>query len=165
MAATRVLRRLLKVRQLEEEHLKTALESAQMELGNLVEAQRSAVEREGRGRVLILESVRTGELRDRLAGIEEVRFATKLRIALSMKIETAERKAEQLRVHYAAKRMECQKVDALIEVAEAEQKLTESRRTQEALDDGHRSLRQRRAVAIKRAAKTESQHAILYPEL
>ena len=161
MAATRVLHRLLKVRQLEEEHLKTALESAQMDLGNLVEAQRGAVEREGRGRVLILESVRTGELRDRLAGIEEVRFATKLRIALSMRIETAERKAEQLRAHYAAKRMQRQQVDVLIEAAEAEQKLAESRRTQEALDDGHRSRRRRKAEAIKHAAKTESQHAVL----
>jgi hypothetical protein len=156
MAAARALHRLLRVRQLEEEHLKTALESAQLELSRLVHAQEAAVERERRGRMFVLESIRAGELHDRLAGLEEVRSARKLHAALSMKIEMAEQEAGELRAHYTAKRMQRRQVEALIEAAEAERKLLSSRRTQEALDDGHRSSRQRSAAALRLAAKAQA---------
>ena len=69
MGTTGTLYRLLRVRQLEEEHLKTALESLLAELGRLSEAQRVVIERERGGRRLVLESIRKGELQSRLAEI------------------------------------------------------------------------------------------------
>jgi flagellar biosynthesis chaperone FliJ len=154
MAGARSLHRLLRVRQLEEEQLKAALESAQVELRRLLDAQKAADERERRGRMLVLASIRTDELHDRLAGLEEVRSAGMLRAALSIKIEMAEQKAGELRTHYTSKRMERRQVEVLIEAAEAEWELLASRRTQQALDDGHRSSRQRSAGALRTAAET-----------
>jgi hypothetical protein len=133
------LYRLLRVRQLEEEHLKTALESVLAELGRLSEAQRVVIERERRGRRLVLDSIRKGELQSRLAGLEEVRAARQLQAALSGKIQTSEQEAGVLRSHFNAKRMQRRQVETLIEAAKAGSERQASRRTQEALDDGHRS--------------------------
>ena len=155
MAAARVLNRLLRVRQLEEEHLKAMLESALAQLSRLTEAQKVASRREGRGRMLVLESMKTNELHDRLAGLEEVRSARRLRVALSREIEIAEQRAGELRVHYTTKGTQRRQVETLIEAAEAEHKLQTSRRTQDELDDGHRSRRQRWAAVLKLAAKKQ----------
>jgi flagellar biosynthesis chaperone FliJ len=156
MAARRVLYRLLQVRQLEEQHLKTELEAQLAELRRLVEAQSSAVERERHGRVLVQESILTGALHDRLAGLEEVRSAKRLYNALSPMIETARREVGELRAQYTTKRIQRRQAETLIEAAKAEHELEASRRDQKALDEGHRSLRQRSEEALRLAAKTQA---------
>src|SRR5271157_295073 len=80
MAVSRALRRLLRIRELEEEQSRLALESALGELHRLEHALEAAVQRERRGRSLIQASAQTGELPDRLAGLEETRSA-KLHVA------------------------------------------------------------------------------------
>jgi hypothetical protein len=75
MAVSRGLRRLLRIRDLEEEQCRLALESAMGTLHRLQHALEATVERGRRGRRLIEASVHSGELTDRLAGLEEIRSA------------------------------------------------------------------------------------------
>jgi flagellar biosynthesis chaperone FliJ len=115
------------------------LASAQGELRRLLSAQKGAAERGRRGRALVLGSAQSGDLRDRLAGMEETRTAGKLETALSVRIAATSRRIEQAQRSYMAKRMERRQVEVLIEAAESEERLLTSRRAQQALDDGHRS--------------------------
>jgi hypothetical protein len=64
MAVSRVLRRLLRIRDLEEEQHRLALESALGVLHRLEGAMEAAGERERQGRAWTQESVRTGECAD-----------------------------------------------------------------------------------------------------
>jgi hypothetical protein len=134
-----MLRRLLRVRSLEEEQLKTALELHLAELRRLMETKSVAAERDRRSRALVLESVQKGELCDRMAGLEEAKAAKRLASALTIEIKKAELRSEELRTRYAAKRAERRQVKTLLDAAVKEDELLNSRRAQEALDDGHRS--------------------------
>jgi hypothetical protein len=138
MARTRGLLRLLRVRQLEEEYCKTALNSALTELNRLSRALKTAAEREHQGRMLSLEGIRACVLPDRLAGLEEVRAARVLQRALIAKIETAEQVAGECQARYTEKRIQRRQVESLLESAKAKDAEQASRRTQEELDDRHR---------------------------
>ena len=74
MAVSRALRRLLRIRELEEEQCRLALEAAIGELSRLEHAMAATAERDRRGRRLVEASARSGELRDRLAGLEAVSY-------------------------------------------------------------------------------------------
>ncbi len=88
MAVSRALRRLLRIRELEEEQSRLALESALGELNRLEASLAAAVERERRGRRLVKASAQTGELPDRLAGLEETRAADRRVFCSSQKSRT-----------------------------------------------------------------------------
>ena len=96
-------------------------------------------ERDRCARALVHASAQSGELRDRLAGLEEARTATRQEIALSIRIAAAGRELAEARGCYMAKRTERRQVETLIEAAESEERLLDSRRNQQALDDGYRS--------------------------
>jgi flagellar biosynthesis chaperone FliJ len=127
------------MRKSEEDQLQKTFASAQAELQHLLSAQRGAAERRRLGRELVLRSMRSGDLRDRVTGLEEARVAASMNNALSMRIAAASRRIEEAKRCYMAKRMERRQVEVLIEAAELERRLMASRRTQQALDDGHRS--------------------------
>ena len=129
------------MRQSEEEQLKKGLESAQAERHRLLRAQEALAERDRRGRGLVLDSAHSGELRDRLAGLEETRAAGRLKSALWIRIATAGQKIEQARRCFMAKRTERRQVETLIEQAESRQETLALRREQQEVDDGHRSRR------------------------
>jgi flagellar export protein FliJ len=137
MARTHGLFRLLRVRQLEEEDCKTALNSALTELNRLFRALKNAAEREQQGRMLLLEGIRACVLPDRLAGLEEVRAARALQRALIAKIEAAEQVVDECRARYTEKRIQRRQVESLLESAKAKDAEQTSRRTQEELDDRH----------------------------
>ena len=86
MAASRALRRLLRIRDIEEEQSRLALESALSQLNRLEHALAATAERDRRGRRLVDASARTGELPDRLAGLEETRAAGRHAAALAPRI-------------------------------------------------------------------------------
>ena len=69
MAVSRALRRLLRVRNLEEGQCRLALDSALGELSRLEQALEAAAERGSQGRRLVEASAVSGELADRLAGL------------------------------------------------------------------------------------------------
>jgi hypothetical protein len=135
MAVSRGLRRLLGIRNIEEEQSRLALESALAELNRLERALAAAAERDLRGRRLVETSARTGELADRLAGLEEGRTASRHAAALAPRIAEAELDVAELRQEFLARRVERRQAETLIQEAEAQDVIEAGRHGQQALDD------------------------------
>lgn len=135
MAVSRALRRLLRVLKIEEEQCRLALESAVGELRRLERAIAAASDQARSGRRLVTSSAHSGELHDRLAGLEETRSAKRRAVALESLIEEAESEIDARRRTFLAKRVECRQAETLIREAEARDALILGRRTQQGLDD------------------------------
>jgi flagellar biosynthesis chaperone FliJ len=135
MSASRALRRLLQVLESEEEQRRAALESGLGELARLTRALESTGSRERAGRGLIASGVVSGELRDRLAGIEETQTARRVAAALKPRLAEAEQNATALRQAYLAKRIERRQAETLVEKANARELAEAEKRSQRMLDD------------------------------
>ena len=135
MAVSRSLRRLLRIRNLEEEQGRLMLESALGDLRQLENALESTVKRAHSGRRLVGASVHSGKLEDRLAGLEETRAAGRHAAALKPRIAQTELNVVALRQEYLARRIERRQAETLIEETEARDSLDAGRRVQQALDD------------------------------
>jgi len=146
VAVARGLRRLLRIRDLEEEQGRIALESAMGDLRRLEQAQAAAADRDRRGRRLVDASVRTGELHDRLAGLEEIQVSRRLEFALDPLIADAELEVAELREEYLKKRIERRQAETLIQEAVARDALDGERRSQHGLDDWFRNRLHRRTL-------------------
>ena len=146
MPVSRALRRLLRIRELEEEHRRLALESAAAQLNRMRSALAANVERDRKGRALVAESARSGELPDRLAGVVETRLALRSEAVLTPRIANAELESAALRREYLAKRIERRQAETLIRETEAQDELEGERRAQRAMDDwyGNRTQREPR---------------------
>lgn len=159
MPVSRSLRRLLHIRTLQEQQSRMELESALGELRQLEHALASAASRATRGRALIGSSANTGELADRLAGLEEARAASRHTASLQPRIEDAREDASELRRHFLDRRVERRQAETLVSEAEARDAIDVDRRTQQALDDafGSRRMRaQRNAAASERIDSRDS---------
>jgi hypothetical protein len=161
MAVSRALRRLLRIRELEEEQCRLALESASSELHRTEDALEATNERERRGRRLIEASAHSGELPDRLAGIEEIRTADRYTQALVPMIAAAEQKVIQRRQEFLVKRVERRQAETLIKETEAREAIEVGRRDQQALDDWYSSRQHQREKASARAEALEVAHSQL----
>ncbi len=139
MAVSRALRRLLKIRDLEEEQHRLTLESAMGELRRLENALVATARRDKRGRALVGKSASSGELPDRLAGLVESRAAQLGAAVLTPRIAASKSQAVGLRDMYLQKRIERRQAETLIEETEAKDVLEAERRTQQGLDDWYRS--------------------------
>jgi len=117
MAVSRALRRLLRVLSLEEEQCRLELEAALGDLRQWEHALSATAERARGGRRLVQASARTGELPDRLAGLEETSAAIRRATALEARIEQAEREVEELRLAFLDKRVEYRQAETLIREA------------------------------------------------
>jgi hypothetical protein len=135
MAVSRALRRLLRIRSIEEEQSRLALDSALGELNRLERALAATSEQDRRGRRLVATSARTGELADRLAGLEETRAADRFAVALTAKIEDVRLEAATLRQKFFARRLERRQAETLIQEAEAQEAVEAGRRSQQGIDD------------------------------
>jgi flagellar biosynthesis chaperone FliJ len=144
MAGTRALRRLLRVRELEEEQSRVALESAIADLRCLEHALAANLDRDRRGRALLQASAHTGDLQDRLAAMEESKAAKRVAAVIESRRPQAEEQVEQLREQYLAKRVERRQAETLIEEAAAREAVDADRRTQMGLDDWFRNRMHRR---------------------
>lgn len=171
MTVSRALRRLLRIRDLEEEQCRLALELALGDLRRLEHAQAATVERNRRGRRLVDLSALNGELPDRLAGIEEQRVANRFALALAPRIWDAAQDVAGLREDYLDKRVERRQAETLIKEAEALDALDADRRSQQALDDWFRNrlhreeseagqVRPARSGAAARAVVSEQNSAV-----
>ena len=143
MAVSRALRRLLQVRELEEELSQTALDAAVGDLRRMELALGSARERERNGRRQVTASASTGELVDRITGLEETRAALRRATALRPRIAETELEVAQRRQEFLAKRMERRQAETLIRKTETEDAVEAGRRTQRELDDWFLSRAQR----------------------
>jgi flagellar export protein FliJ len=151
---SRALRRLLRVLEIEEEQRRIELESGMAEAGRLNRALNAAGARERGGRSLVVSSVLTNEVRDRLSGLEETRTAQRVRAALRPKVAEAQTEVAAMRQEYMAKRTERRQAETLVEKAKAREEVELGRRTQRMLDD--RFLSRFRGGASGRKAEEPS---------
>jgi hypothetical protein len=151
MAVSRALRRLLRIRELEEDQGRIALEAAIGDLSRLTNAQAAAVEQGQRGRRLVSLSAVTGEFTDRLGGLEETRAAERLARALAPRIAEADEEVANMREDYLDKRVERRQAETLIEEAEARDAVDAERRSQQALDDWFRNRLHRSGLEARQS--------------
>jgi flagellar biosynthesis chaperone FliJ len=144
MAVSAAMRRLLRVRELEEEQRKTALEGAMGELHRLEQALSRARLRGRAGRRLVTVSAKTGEAADRLAGLAESAAGEKHGAYLVPRITEAEERVAELREEFLVSRVERRQAETLIAEAEARAMVVTGRREQQALDDRFGVKRQRK---------------------
>lgn len=149
MAVARSLRRLLRIRDLEEEQCRLALESALAERSRLLAALATAAERDRRGRRLTASSAQTVELSDRIAGLEETRIAKRVVTALTPRLALTEQLVAARRQEYLSKRVERRQAETLISETEQRDALDASRRSQQSLDDWYGNRVFRNAAAGK----------------
>jgi hypothetical protein len=135
MAVSRAMRRLLHVRELEEEQCKAAVESALGSLRRLQGGLAAAQERERWGRRLVTAGAATGDLVDRVAGLEETGTARRQAAVLAMRIQEAEQNVVRRRQEFVAKRVERRQVEAIVQRAADEEAMEAGRRAQREMDD------------------------------
>jgi flagellar export protein FliJ len=151
VAVSRALRRLLRIRELEEEQNRLALDAAVSEMNRLEHARSTAIERQHRGRQLVDASVQNGQVMDRIAGFEETRSALCHAEALLPRIESQSEEVVARREEYLAKRVERRQAETLIEETEAREAIEAGRRGQQSLDDWYSSRLYRVAVTADAA--------------
>ena len=156
MAVSRALRRLLRIRDLEEEQSRLALEASLGDLHTLQHALAATTERDRRGRHLVQASALNGEIRDRTAGLEETRAADRFALVLGPRIADAEQDVISLREDYLEKRVERRQAETLIEEATARDTLDADRSSQQALDDWFGNRRHGEDVDAKACGATDS---------
>jgi len=135
MPVSRALRRLLRVLSIEEDQRRMALEFATGGLRQLERARAATVDQAQSGRQLVVSSVRSGELPDRLAGLEETLAARRRALVLAPRIADAEFDVDARRQEFLAKRVEARQAETLIQEAEARESIVAARRAQQSLDD------------------------------
>ena len=149
MAVSRAMRRLLRVREMEAEQSRAAVESALSGLKRLQRGLETAQERERRGRGLVTAGAATGELVDRIAGLEETRSAQRQASALAITVTEAEQYVQYRLQEFLAKRIERRQVEALVESIEKDTATAAGRRAQREMDDWFLSRARRSGVEHK----------------
>ena len=145
MAVSRGLRRLLHVLEIEEEQHKARMESALHDLRQ-IELDLEAGQARGReGRRLIAASAASGELPERLAGLEESRAALYAIAALRPKIAEKETEVQARRREFLGKRTARRQAQAVIEKAESLEAVEAVRRGQREQDDWFLARKRRTA--------------------
>lgn len=137
MAVSKALQRLLRIRELEEEQRKLALEAELSRLHRLDAALEGSNARRLRGRALL----RTGDAEDRLAALVELEAAEREASVLQRHRIEAERESERLRSLFLEKRTERRQAEGLIETARSREETEDRLRAQQRLDDWHASRR------------------------
>jgi flagellar export protein FliJ len=141
VAVSRVMLRLLRIRELEEEQNRAALESALGELNRLEHALESTLEWERTGRRMVAESTVTGVIADRLLGLLESRAAAQRSVQLAEQIAEATEEISIRRDALLRKRVERRQAETLVDEARAQQAVETLRREQHSLDDWFRNRR------------------------
>jgi hypothetical protein len=149
MPVSRTLRRLLRIVDIQENQSRLALDSAVGDLQRLERSLQATEERARGGRHLVLTSARSGELPDRLAGLEETRAAVRRAEALAPRIANAELEVASLRAAFLAKRVERRQAETLISETEAKDAVVANRRSQQSLDDWYLNRMQAAKHAVK----------------
>jgi len=149
VSVSRAMRRLLHIRNLEEEQSRLALESALGELNRFEGERMAAVARDRRGRRLVEASAQTGQLPDRLAGLEETRSATRYIDVLEPTIVDKKNEVAELRQKFLLKRVEHRQAETLIQETEARDAVEADRRMQQSLDGWYGSRMHRQEEKIE----------------
>lgn len=141
MGSARMFERVLRIRQMEEDEGRRRLDLAIAELSQLELELRRAKQRESAGRSLVAASAASGEIADRIAGMEESRSASRSAVALASRIRTAEDSLALLRRDYLSRRTSRLQAEALAETERAREAAINLRHGQQALDDWYLNRR------------------------
>src|ERR1700749_796064 len=133
MPISEALRRLLKVRDLEEEQYRAALESAIAEEHRLENGFAAARLRQRSGRRQITQD--TGICADRIAGLVEQEAGRRAAAVLARRVAEGKRRVAQIGELYLAKRVERRQVEGIVQKAEATSEVESDRRTQQSVDE------------------------------
>ena len=144
MPTPRALKRLLEVREREEEQHRLAARSAASDLEQLRRAKMMAHERGERGRALVTASVRSGMLSDRLAGLEEVRAGSQMEAILARRVVAAELRVAELQSTLRKAQIERRQAEIVLERIEDRNAVDARRRAQQGLDEWHQSKGRRK---------------------
>lgn len=139
MPNSKPLSRLLRIRELEEEQSRRALEAALGEMNRIDSVLGKTAEQEKSGRRLVTHSVRTGDSTGLVAGLEESRLAHNRAESLKDELAAIERLAVQQREHFLSAGIRRRQAETLVEESCARAEAEQSRRRQLDLDDWHRS--------------------------
>jgi flagellar biosynthesis chaperone FliJ len=137
------LRRLCELRRLEEQHHAAQLGEARKRLQQIDEALDGSRVRRDAGRDLIEESIRTGDLESRIAGVEEIASAKRKANVLATLKHNVEEHVRQTRGRFFSKRTERCQAETLLDAALREEARNAERRSQSALDEWHRTVHRR----------------------
>lgn len=165
MAISRALRRLLRIRDLEEEQSRIALEAAIGDLHRLEQEQIRTAERDRQGRRLVDRSVETGEPTDRLAGLEEQHAADRFQLVLAPRILDARQDVASLRQDYLERRVERRQAETLVKEGEVREAIESERRSQQGLDDWFRNRMHRVGLEDKDGVSGDSARIIETPSI
>lgn len=139
MPVSNGLRRLLRIRDLEEEQQRLALESALGELRSLEHALLAAQSRSRSGREQIARSAGSDDAAERLAGLVEAGAGERRAIALQPRIVCAQAQAAKLRQQFLLKRVERRQAETLVRETEAQDAVEVRRQGQRNLDEWFRT--------------------------
>lgn len=141
MAVSKALLRLLRLRGMEEDRRRLALEEGLLRLRSLEEARDAASAKDRQGRELMRTSAVSGQLADRVSALAETAAGCRQVQALAPLIAGSEAEGLRLRQEFAERRMQRRQAETLVdETLELDQAESE-RRSQQALDDWYGSRR------------------------
>jgi hypothetical protein len=135
MAVSRAMRRLLRLLEMQEEKCLAEMEAALADLRKLKGALAAAQEQDRAGRRLVTASAVTGEMIDRLAGLEEGRDALRRTGALKPRFAEAQTIMNTRRAEFLSKRVERRQAETVVEQMQDADAADAGRREQRGLDD------------------------------
>ncbi len=131
----RTLKRLARLRELEEEQSRLELELAARRRAEVAENVNAAVAAQATGRRSFVSGVVQGDGLERVAGLAAMRQAEGRRTALMPHLAEADRQLAVERDEYLARRTERRQVDTLLAEQRAEEQREAAHRAQQMLDD------------------------------
>ena len=135
MSRAKTLRRLLRIRELQEEQKRQQLDAALAKLTSLQKTRDAAGEMQRRGRRLVGSSILSGEIIDRQAGLMQTEFARRRARTLAPQIASRQKETIELRWEFMEKRLERRQAEALVELDDVREKVESGRRSQRNIDD------------------------------
>ena len=146
MSALDALRRLLDLRQAEEDRSQLELDGAMETLRRLGVALTETEKRRSLARTRVSAGVETGQVIDRMAGVYEIAHADRLAGMILQKIHAGERDVLDRRQELLTRRLARRQVETIVNAHIAEIEMESNRKAQLELDDWHRTekIRSRR---------------------
>src|SRR5579871_2434416 len=139
MAPSIGLQRLLDLREAEEARSRQDLERAVAELRQLEGSLMAARKRRVAARKLVASSAETGEVIDRIAGLQVLDNVDLLERVILQRIDEATKEAHRKRQEVMNRRIARRQVEAIVDARMTDARLQANRTSQSALDDWYRT--------------------------
>jgi flagellar export protein FliJ len=155
MAVKKVLERLLRLRELEEEQSRLTLESAVEDRNRIDRELSDAADRQAQGRRTFVAGMSAPDSVGRCGGVMEMEQARRLRQQIAPRLKAAEDEMTRQRDDFLARRTARRQVETLVDEEQQAGRESEARRAQQMLDDWYGRRRPKR---ILRSADEGSDH-------